>query len=283
MKPSKKKLYEKQFLNEISTNRDDDIKKAINKVLKVRISYNDKKPHVISKTKGKKERYILPVAYGVMKNGKRAIRAFQTAGSTKRGVPKWQLFLLDNIISWTNGKKSFKQYGDVLKKLGLNTEGDMHMTTLFALTPIGNKDVPVAKDSKPINAEPLTKPEVEPTIKNQSPDIITKDNNFVINTKKQEPSIDNVQNKNYFTNKSQEPKTEPIIKTDVQPQIQNEPQNDINPVQKQDNQQQKITTEPVTKDEINGTEINKDNKLTTSFNDMMNRMDNLNNNEDEEK
>ena len=34
MKPSKKKLYEKQFLNEISTNRDDDIKKAINTAIK---------------------------------------------------------------------------------------------------------------------------------------------------------------------------------------------------------------------------------------------------------
>ena len=102
-------INEIPLLNEITTNRDKDIKDAINKVLRVRISYNDNK---FPKTKGRKERYILPVAYGLTKNGKRAIRAYQTAGSTKRGVPKWKLFLLDNIGSWTNGKKNFKKYGD---------------------------------------------------------------------------------------------------------------------------------------------------------------------------
>ena len=143
-------VNESLLLNELKTSRDNDIKKAINDVLRVRISYDDKKDKVISKAKGKRERYILPVAYGITKNGKRAIRAYQTAGSTKRGVPKWKLFLLDNIYSWSNGKKSFKEYGDTLIRLGLNTTGDKHMTTLFAITPIGNENVPVAKDSNPL-------------------------------------------------------------------------------------------------------------------------------------
>ena len=103
-------VNESMLLNELRTNRDDDIKKAINNVLRVRISYDDRKDKVISRAKGKRERYILPVAYGITKNGKRAVRAYQTAGSTKRGVPKWKLFLLDNSYSWSNGKKSFKEY-----------------------------------------------------------------------------------------------------------------------------------------------------------------------------
>ena len=150
-------VNESMLLNELRTNRDDDIKKAINNVLRVRISYDDGKDKVISRAKGKRERYILPVAYGITKNGKRAIRAYQTAGSTKRGVPKWKLFLLDNIYNWSNGKKSFKEYGDTLIRLGLNTKGDKHMTTLYAITPIGGGGTPVAKSSKPIDTEPITK------------------------------------------------------------------------------------------------------------------------------
>ena len=67
-------VNESMLLNELKTNRDDDIKKAINNVLRVRISYDDGKDKVISRAKGKRERYILPVAYGITKNGKRAIQ-----------------------------------------------------------------------------------------------------------------------------------------------------------------------------------------------------------------
>ncbi len=268
-------VNESLLLNELKTSRDNDIKKAINNVLRVRISYDDKKDKVISKAKGKRERYILPVAYGITKNGKRAIRAYQTAGSTKRGVPKWKLFLLDNIYSWSNGKKSFKEYGDTLIRLGLNTTGDKHMTTLFAITPIGNENVPVAKDSNPIDAEPITKVDVQPTTqKVQNPQITQKTNDFVPSVTKRGTSIDNGSDKSYFKNKVEAPETEPITKTDVQPQSDttqtvSEPQ---------------ITTEPVTKSDIEGSNVNPDNKLTNSFKDMMNRMDNLNNdNEEEEK
>ena len=273
-------VNESLLLNELRTNRDDDIKKAINNVLRVKISYDDKKKNpiyyngkIIPPNKGKNERYILPVAYGMTKNGKRAIRAYQTAGSTKRGVPKWKLFLLDNIYSWSNGKKSFKEYGDALIRLGLNTKGDKHMTTLFAITPIGNENVPVADDSNPIGTKPISKLTVQPdTEVVQNPKIVNKTNDFVPSQTKRNTSIDNSQNKTYFNNKVEAPETEPITKSDIQQQDN---------VTTQGEQKPQITTEPVTKNDVNGSEDIKDNKLTNSFNDMMNRMDNLYNDEED--
>lgn len=274
-------VNESMLLNELRTNRDDDIKKAINNVLRVRISYDDKKDKVISRAKGKRERYILPVAYGITKNGKRAIRAYQTAGSTKRGVPKWKLFLLDNIYNWSNGKKSFKEYGDTLIRLGLNTKGDKHMTKLFAITPIGNENVPVAKNSNPIGATPVTKTDVSPTTQQvQNPNIVSKSNDFVPSKTKQGTSIDNSGDKSYFSNKVEAPETEPVTKSDVQPQ-NNVPQIQNNVPQTQ--KEPKIGTEPVTKSDVEGETISQDNKLTNSFKDMMNRMDNLNKDNEEEK
>ena len=166
-------IVKESLLNEIKANRDDDIKKAINNVLRVRISYNDKKGG-----KGKNERYILPVAFGLTKSGKKAVRAYQTAGSSKRGltnppnprkIPKWKLFLVDNIYSWANGTKSFKDYRDALINLGLNTHGDKGMTKLFAITPFADDDVQVATETNPITQGPLSKTDVAPTQKSQVP------------------------------------------------------------------------------------------------------------------
>lgn len=281
-------VNEAMLLTELSTNRDDDIKKAINNVLRVRITYDDKKDRVPSRAKGKRERYILPVAYGITKNGKRAIRAFQTAGSTKRGVPKWKLFLLDRILMWSNGNKSFKKYGDTLIRLGLNTAGDKHMTTLFAITPIGNKNVQVAKDSNPITSEPVAKSEVEPTQQNQNP--ATADSKkFEPSQSVQNTSLDNSSGKSYYDNRIKAPVTQPITKTDIQPQsgkpnaTGNTNDNAMNPPQ--------ITSQPITKDTVNGQETNTEtqkqdtanNPLTASFSDLMNRMDNLYNVNDEDE
>ena len=269
------------ILNELKNSKDNDIIKAINNVLRVRISYDDKKKNpiyyngkIIPPNKGKKTRYILPVAYGLTKNGKRAVRAYQTMGSTKRGAPKWKLFLVDNIFSWTNGSKSFKDYGDTLKKLGLNTEGDKHMTTLYAITPLCKDNIPVSKTSEPIDSEPVTKIDVDPkTNQTQSPDIVKKTDDFVPSSLKTEPSIDNKQTNTYSVNKVIVPNTEPITKTDVEPENNN--------IGNTDNGSDVVVTEPVTKNDING--VNKDNKLSNSFKDMMDRMDNLNKDNDEEE
>ena len=70
-------LLEKQ--NEVTIEK---IKDAIENERVVSIMYNDKQGG-----KGKSWRYILPVVYGELKsNGKAAIRAYETKGSTKRGL-----------------------------------------------------------------------------------------------------------------------------------------------------------------------------------------------------
>ena len=267
-------VNESILLNEI-VNRDKDIINAINNVLKVRISYDDKKDKILSNAKGKKERFILPVAYGLTKNGKRAVRAYQTAGSTKRGVPKWKLFLVDNIYSWSNGKKSFKHYGDTLIHLGLNTSGDKHMTTLYAITPIGNENVPIANNSNPIDSTPVTKTDVTPkTNQVQNPKIVNKTKKFVPASVKNTPSIDNNNQKSYFKSKVEAPETEPITKTDVQPQANSNIDNNAD-------DKQITTTKPITKGEVENGNINKDNKLSNSFNDMLNRINDLENNKED--
>lgn len=259
-------------------NRDNDIKDAINNVLKVRISYDDKKDKVLSNAKGKKERFILPVAYGITKNGKRAVRAYQTAGSTKRGVPKWKLFLVDNIYSWSNGKKSFKKYGDTLIRLGLNTKGDKHMTTLFAMTPIGNENVPVSNNSEPIDAAPITKHDVNPQTKQvQNPKIVNKTTDFVPSSIKINPSIDNKPENSYFKDKIKAQDTKPITKNDIKPS-----DNTDNTIKTTNNVTEPVT-EPISKQEVDGISLNNDNKLSNSFNNMMNRIDNLNNDNDEKE
>ena len=270
-------VNESELLTEINAQNDSRIKDAINKVLRVRIVYNDNKDYIEPKRGGKKTRYILPVAYGLTHSGKKAVRAYQTAGSTKRGAPKWKLFLLDNIISWTNGSRSFKKYGDSLIRLGLNTNGDKHMTTLYAITPIGGGgSVPIAKSSEPIDSEPITKIDVEPTTKIvQNPNIVKQTKDFVP-TIKNTTSIDNKQKNNYVVNKSNTPETEPIKKVDIVPDT-NIDNNTIEP-------NQMAQTKPITKNDIDSTSgANINNKLSNSFNDLMNRMDNINKEDEEEE
>ena len=122
---------------------------------------------------------------------------------------------------------------------------------------------------------PVTKTDVNPTTQQvQNPNIVSKSNDFVPSKTKQGTSIDNSGDKSYFSNKVEAPETEPVTKSDVQPQ-NNVPQTQAEP---------EIGTEPVTKSDVEGETISQDNKLTNSFKDMMNRMDNLNkDNEEEEK
>lgn len=278
------------LLSELRTNRDEDIKKAINNVLRVRIKYDDGKDRVISRAKGKNERYILPVAYGITKNGKRAIRAYQTAGSTKRGVPKWKLFLLDNIYMWSNGKKSFKQYKETLIKLGLNTHGDKGMTTLFAITPLGSPDVPVAKDSSVISSEPMRKTDIAPdTDAVQNPSIADSEK-FIPAAMNNRDSIDKTTVGAYTDNVGQAVKTRPVTKSEINPETADITGNTNNTDVSQEMPQQ--ATEPVAKTDID-TELQRhgddadhagsaeENELTRRFRDLTNRMNNLYNNDEE--
>ena len=276
-----KHIVNEALLTEIAQSRESDIKKAINNVLRVRMSYNDKKGG-----KGKNERYILPVAFGLTKSGKKAVRAYQTAGSSKRGltnppnnrdIPKWKLFLVDNIYSWSNGKKSFRDYKDALINLGLNTHGDKSMTTLFAITPFADDDVQVAKTSNPITPEPIRKVDVEPTQKTQDPET-TDTERFIPAGKSRSSSVDINKPSNYITDKMTAKNTEPITKSQItQPGDVGTEDNTDTSVNNNDLIPAK--TEPITKDEINGTETKDD--VTKSFNDMMDRMDRVYKDEDE--
>ena len=270
-------VNESLLLNELKQSRDDDIKKAVNKALRVRISYDDKKGGT-----GKKERFILPVAFGLTKSGKKAVRAYQTMGSSKRGLtnppnrrkyPKWKLFLVDNIYSWSNGSRSFMQYKDALIRMGLNTHGDKSMTTLFAITPFADDDVQVSKDTMPIDAKPLTKNDVTPTAKSQNPDTTEKDS-FEPAVISRNKGIDNKGETSYFKNKVEAPDTAPVTKDDIGGQVDNGVEQDA---------AEKMTagdTTPITKSDIeNGGEKE---KVTSDFNDMMNRMNNLYKDNDEE-
>lgn len=274
-------IVNKSLLNEITQDREKDIKDAINNVLRVRISYNDKKGG-----KGKNERYILPVAFGLTKSGKKAIRAYQTAGSSKRGltnppnprkIPKWKLFLMDNIYSWANGKKSFREYRDALINLGLNTHGDKSMTTIFAITPFADDDVQVAKDTDTITNGPVTKSDVAPTAKLQNKNT-TDTEKFIPAEKSRENSVDYPQKNDYFSNKVEAPKTEPVKKQDIAPaETPNGNEAEQNP------QMEPAKTEPVTKSAIETGNSSDVENVKNQFNDMMNRMNNLYNDEDEKE
>lgn len=273
------------LLNEISAESEDRIKYAINNVLRVRITYNDRKPHVISARKGRNTRYILPIAFGLTKSGKKAVRAFQTSGSTKRGVPKWKLFLLDNIISWNNGKRSFKEYKDELIRLGLNTSGDKGMTTLFAITPFADGSVAVKKNSDDISFEPVTKNDIEPTTDSQGT-YTTQQTQSLPSVDKMIPSkdidktsIDKSTENSYFKNKVESPLTEPIKKSDLEKGESDNVEDTTNDIP-----MDAPETKPIAKSEIEGDGVenpdadnnsNDIENIKNNFNDMMTRMNNI--------
>ena len=280
-------MSEKFLLNELSVANDGRIKDAINRVLRVRITYNDKKPHVISNRRGYKTRYILPVAYGLTKSGKPAVRAYQTSGSSKRGIPRWKLFLLDNIVSWSNGKKSFKEYKNSLLSLGLNTNGDRGMTTIYAITPFADDNVQINPNSTGISSEPVTRNDVEPKTSSQQPDKgVNVDRNLEPAKNSRVSSIDKNKNNSYFNNKVEAPVTEPVSKVDIDGTTNNEPENinnepeTNNVAQKQNTtiSQDNLVNEPVTKSDIESDETE---KVKNQFNNFMDRMNNLYNDEED--
>ena len=273
-------IANKCLLTELRQERYDDIKKAVNNVLRVRMSYNDKKGG-----KGKQERFILPVAFGLDRKGKPVVRAYQTAGSSKRGIttppntrkePKWKLFKVDNIYSWSNGKRSFKDYKDELIARGLNVNGDKHMTKLFAITPFANADVQVSNtmDTNPVSPEPITKQDVQPTAQLQNK-ATTDPSKFTSAAKSRENDVDNAGQTSYPTSKLNAPETAPVSKSQVGNFAGTE--NDAETTEKM----YAANTTPVTKDDVKAGENASD--IKAQFDDMNRRMDNLYKDEDEEE
>ena len=260
-------LSKKRFGKESwQLNSEEKLQFAIENCRRIRITYDDKKGG-----KGKNTRYLLPLVYGITKNGKKAIRAFQTFGSTKRGVPKYKLFLFDNIKTIEVGKIKYYDYAQQLLSTGFNTAGDKSFADIYAITPLATdfNGANLANKNKPIDANPVTKQDVskstEPT-KKETP-----------TPKKQQPTqqapktIDNLGKTDIFKNKIEAPDTEPVSKGEVE--TGENPQRPIQGLQEPTDKGD--ATAPVTKSDIEQPKINTDNELSNSYRDMMQRMDNL--------
>ena len=74
---------------------------AIQNKYQVIINYSDEK------ARAPKKRLIEPYAYGISQAGNAVFRAFQYDGDTYRGKPKWKLFRLDRVESWTPTEQHF--------------------------------------------------------------------------------------------------------------------------------------------------------------------------------
>ena len=280
--------------------KDEKLQFAIRTCRRVRITYDDEKGG-----KGKKTRYILPLVYGVTNNGKKAIRAFQTFGSTKRGVPKYKLFLMRRIGQIDVGKIKYYDYEQQLLSTGFNDAGDKGFSAIYAITPLAKNFNGRSTDTIPIDSEPIGKSDVatqkdigtkgteQQQTTQQTPPKNRQNRPVFTGKRKKEPeNVEKDDNTEYFNNKVLSPDTEPVTKGEISP----ETNQTETPVQTQQgsetNSAEKMTGNDgyITKGDIEGNpeqqQISKDNPLTKSFQDMMNRMDNLNrdeeNNEDNE-
>lgn len=267
-------LSKKRFGKETwQLSKEEKLQFAIENCRRIRITYDDKKGG-----KGKNTRYLLPLVYGITKYGKKAIRAFQTYGSTKRGVPKYKLFLTDNIGQIEIGKIKYYDYEQQLLNTGFNSAGDKGFSDIYSITPLArnfngaslaNQNQPI--DSNPVKKSDINKGEEEP--KETKP--TAKQPTQTINT--QQKTVDNLGKKSYFNNKVEAPDTEPVSKSEIEngEKAQQPTQMNQSPVEYGDE------TEPVEKNDVEP-QINTDNVLSKSYKDMMNRMDNLYKDEDEE-
>lgn len=271
-------LSKKRFGKETwQLDNDEKLQFAIENCRRIRITYDDKKGG-----KGKNTRYLLPLVYGMTKNGKKAIRAFQTAGSTKRGVPKYKLFLFDNIGRVELGKIKYYDYEQQLLATGFNNAGDKDFSDIYSITPLARNfnSRALADKDQPIDSGPISKTDVtksEPTKKAPAPTQKTQPAQAAP-TKKEPISVDKTP-ENDYSNKMFAQDNEPVSREDLGGTESNVSQPTQN-ITAQDNG-------PVSKSDIDGVKIDKDNKLTNSYNDMMQRMDNLykddENNDEEEK
>lgn len=267
-------LSKKRFGKETwELSKEEKIQFAIENCRRIRITYDDKKGG-----KGKNIRYILPLVYGITKNGKKAIRAFQTYGSTKRGVPKYKLFLLNNIGQIEIGKIKYYGYEQELLNTGFNSSGDKGFSDIYSITPLARNfnGANLANQNQPIDSNPIKKSDIDKGEKEPKETKPTaKQPTQTINT--QTKTVDNLSKKSYFNDKVEAPDTEPVSKSEIEygEKVQQPTQMNQSPVEYSDE------TEPVEKNDVEP-QINTDNVLSKSYKDMMNRMDNLYKDEDEE-
>lgn len=269
-------LSKKRFGKETwQLSKEEKLQFAIENCRRIRITYDDKKGG-----KGKNTRYLLPLVFGITKNGKMAIRAFQTFGSTKRGVPKYKLFLTDNIGQVDVGRVKYYDYEQQLLSTGFNDSGDKGFSDIYSITPLAKNfhGSSLANQNQPIDSNPVQKSDIDKGEKEpQKTTTTTKQPTQTTNVTQK--NVDNLGQKSYFQSKVEAPDTEPVSKGEIEngTDMAQTTQTSQSPVEYGDE------TEPVEKSDIEqGPQINTDNVLSKSYKDMMDRMDNLYNDEDEE-
>jgi hypothetical protein len=255
------------------------INNAVNNMHPVRIVYNG------PSGAGNGERVIYPVAYGISTAGNTVVRAFQPQGSTSSEVPAWKFFRLDRIKRWDNdNSRTFNPE----ELNGFNDKGDEQIETLYAISPIGNarpekQPEEPEKPEKVLTGHPVRKGEVD----NGGADKNTEQEYYTANDavrdilqtsnpkigQRQDKNIDKVAGQDYNSKETQPVRDAvPVTKTDIDPNVANEP-SDRNPdLYGNDG--------PVMKDDLTP---ETGNTLTNSFNDLTDRMNNLYNDEEEEK
>lgn len=264
-----------------------DINTAVNNMHPVRITYNG------PSGEGRGDREIYPVAYGLSTAGNPVVRAFQPQGDTSTDVPAWKFFRIDRIDRWETDKSRHFDPGQLN---GFNDKGDEQMATLYAISPIGAaKGVQTQKPEKEkpqpektTTSHPVTKGEVQNggSDKGTESQYYTADDavNDLLNTTipkvspLQNKNVDNVAGQDYNSRENQ-PAREPVPIT--KGEVGNaDPA--VNPAEKSDNLY--ADNGPVMKTEIQpNAEIQSNGELSRNFRDMTNRMDNLYNNEEEER
>lgn len=273
---AQKSLSYKRFGKELwELGKEEKIQFAIENCRRIRITYNDKKGGG-----GKNTRYLLPLVYGITKNGKKAIRAFQTFGSTKRGVPKYKLFLFDNVGQVDVGNVKYYNYEQELISTGFNTAGDKSFADIYSITPLARNFNPsnLSNQNRPIDQNPVKKTDID---KSEKPTVEPKEKPFVDKTQSKSnfmsnKKLDILPKNTIINNKIEAPDTEPVSKSEIETGDKNQSlQKAQLPVEMGDE------TKPVEKNDIEP-EINMDNKLTQSYKDLMKRMENLYNDEEEE-
>ena len=197
-------LSKKRFGKETwQLSKEEKLQFAIENCRRIRITYDDKKGG-----KGKNTRYLLPLVFGITKNGKMAIRAFQTFGSTKRGVPKYKLFLTDNIGQVDVGHVKYYDYEQQLLSTGFNDSGDKGFSDIYSITPLAknfngsslaNQNQPI--DSNPVQKSDIDKGEEEPQKTTATAKQPTQTTNVT------QKNVDNLGQKSYFQSKVEAPAT----------------------------------------------------------------------------
>lgn len=283
-------VNESFLLNELSQGNDKNIIAAINGMRRVRLVYDDGQPRKGKRgRKGKAERNFFPIVYGKLNgSGNIAVAGYEAVGSTKRGLVKteenpqgnrWKVFLLKNIVSWTNSSNKFDEtnFTDPVAANNFNPNGDKRFSEIFEISPIvAGYDDELSNPNKPIDDKPIQKKDIEPQIKTKvefQPKRVQPVEKEPQQVQTQQNTIDNNQEKDYNVNSIEAPEARPVTKAEI------------------DGGEQSTTTDvgktsldaredkPVTKDEI-------ENPADNDATDLMRRMGllpNENNDEEEEE